>query len=143
MSEGRLDSLAKVGGVLLLVVLVGVFAFTAVELVRYADEPPRLADVAPTAAPTAGETAAELEPQRRGAYDPTTRLLGVLAVVTPLVTTMVAYYFGQEKGAAQAGAAVREKQEAIDIASEKIPDDAQRAAFYEELRARNITVRKT
>lgn len=141
--RAAIDVMMRIAGVLLLVALVGVFAYTAVALVGHADTPPRLADLAPTAVPThVSATPPALEPQLRGPYDPNERLLALLAVVTPLVTTMVGYYFGQEKGAAQAAQASREQQQAIDVAVDLLkgqaasPDD-----FYKELRAKNITVR--
>ncbi|MEI2730838.1 MAG: hypothetical protein V9G08_02310 [Dermatophilaceae bacterium] len=42
-------------------------------------------------------------PQLRGGYDSNARLVALLAVVTPFLTTLVAFYFGQKAG--QAGAA--------------------------------------
>jgi hypothetical protein len=40
-------------------------------------------------------------PQYRGGYDSHTRIMALLAVITPLLTTIVAFYFGQRSGAAE------------------------------------------
>jgi hypothetical protein len=55
---------------------------------------------------SAGEVA--YAPQFRGGYDPHTRLMALLAVVVPLLTTIVAFYFGQRAGAG-AGEAEKHK----------------------------------
>lgn len=51
-------------------------------------------------------------PQYRGSFDPNARYLALLAIVTPLLTTLVAFYFGEKAGAAKgqaeaAGAATK------------------------------------
>lgn len=122
--------------------VVGVFLWIAIGATNTANEPPRLADVAPTAQPrllcepaastssatssptvSTGAGAAEnnssrpsaateqlmecsadqaaYAPQYRGSFDPNARYLALLAIVTPLLTTLVAFYFGEKAGAAK------------------------------------------
>ncbi|MEV3967696.1 hypothetical protein AB0K68_06085 [Streptomyces sp. NPDC050698] len=79
------------------------------------DAPPRLADPAPTAPPSPGADG-RLPVQYRASYDPNARILGVLAIVTPLLTTIVGFYFGQRVGEASGEVATvesRKKQERI------------------------------
>lgn len=40
-------------------------------------------------------------PQARGAYDPNERYIGLLAIVAPLITTIVAFFFGARAGAGE------------------------------------------
>ncbi|MFK5647224.1 hypothetical protein ACI3ET_11940 [Ornithinimicrobium sp. LYQ121] len=42
-----------------------------------------------------------LTPQYRGSFDPNTRLMALLAVIMPLLTTIVAFFFGQRAGAGE------------------------------------------
>jgi hypothetical protein len=58
-----------------------------------------------------------LSPQHRGAYDPNARLTALLAVITPLLTTIVAFYFGQRAGAGE-GEAAKQKIVASVMASD-------------------------
>lgn len=46
-------------------------------------------------------------PQYRGSFDPSSRYLALLAIITPLVTTLVAFYFGEKAGAAKGEAESR------------------------------------
>jgi hypothetical protein len=69
------------------------------------DSPPRLADPAPTVAPSL-DAHGQYPPQLRGGYDPDARFLGILAIVTPLLTTIVGFYFGTRAGAGPAEAQV-------------------------------------
>lgn len=60
-----------------------------------------------------GEDAhAVLEPQHRGAFDPNARLVALLAVVSPMMTTLVAFYFGSRTGATAAAEATTTAAEA-------------------------------
>lgn len=43
----------------------------------------------------------QFAPQTRGAYDPAERLIGLLAIVVPLITTIVAFFFGARAGAGE------------------------------------------
>lgn len=63
---------------------------------------------APVVTCAAGEVA--FPPQYRGGYDPNTRLMALLAIVVPLLTTIVAFYFGQKAGA---GASEAEKEKVV------------------------------
>ncbi|MEU5340380.1 hypothetical protein AB0H18_05995 [Streptomyces sp. NPDC020766] len=102
----------KCGGVisgLLAVGLLGVFIALAVYVAITVDNPPRLADVAPTIAPSPSPDGS-LPAQHRGGFDPNTRLLGVIAIVAPLLTTIVGFFFGQRVGQAQGETATQEAQ---------------------------------
>jgi hypothetical protein len=48
-------------------------------------------------------------PQLRGAYDPDARLTGLMSIVVPLITTIVAFFFGQHAGMSQAQGAIKDK----------------------------------
>ena len=65
---------------------------------------------APTSSVACDPTQAALAPQYRGAYDPHARLMALIAVLGPLLTTIVAFYFGQRAGAGQGEA---EKQKVV------------------------------
>ncbi|MFE1885942.1 hypothetical protein [Streptomyces diastatochromogenes] len=90
-------------GLLLLFGLIVWFAL------RTYNSPPRLADPAPSVQPTPGK-GGKLPQQYRAAYDPNARLLGVLAIVTPLLTTIVGFYFGQRTGDAHVAVARSESR---------------------------------
>lgn len=89
--------------------LLALFFGLAYYVADTANMPPRLADPAPTTPPTPNSDG-ELPPQARAAYDPNTRLLGVLAIVSPLLTTVIGFYFGQRAGEAT-GEAAKSKAE--------------------------------
>ncbi|HWG94598.1 MAG TPA: hypothetical protein VNU66_10275 [Mycobacteriales bacterium] len=118
------------GGLLLL------FVYVAWATVRTADVPPRLADPAPTAAPVPGPDGAYPE-QLRGGYDPNARLVGLLALVSPLLTTIVGFYFGQRAGGAQADAADAEKEQALRAVTQ-LAQQAPGDDFLHELQARGL-----
>ena len=48
-------------------------------------------------------------PQLRGAFDPDARMTELLSIVVPLITTIVAFFFGQHAGASQAQGAIKDK----------------------------------
>lgn len=50
---------------------------------------------------------ASYAPQYRGSYDSNARYLTLLAIVAPLLTTLVAFYFGEKAGAAKGEAESR------------------------------------
>ncbi|GGX87160.1 hypothetical protein [Streptomyces hiroshimensis] len=89
--------------------LLALFFCICLYIVSTADTPPRLADPAPSGPPSHGPDGA-LPSQFRGAYDPSARLLGLLAIVSPLLTTIVGFYFGQRAGAASGEAARSEAE---------------------------------
>lgn len=126
-------------GLVLALALIGLFVGIGVAVILNVNDPPLLADVpasaAPSLTPDDGADGAEasptpspadgagqadgplvLEPQRRGAFDSNTRLLALLAIVSPMMTTLVAFYFGQRAGTAAADDA---KQEAADATRKK------------------------
>ncbi|MGQ4358846.1 hypothetical protein [Streptomyces sp. SAS_272] len=87
--------------------LLALFFGIAYYIAQTADTPPRLADPAPTAPPVP-KADGSLPPQYRASYDPNARLLGVLAIVSPLLTTIIGFYFGQRAGEATGEAAKSE-----------------------------------
>jgi hypothetical protein len=108
MKTARWATGAILGGLFLVIVVVSLFA---------AAQPPRLADPMPT---VAGVT------QARGAFNPFTNVQQVLAVVAPLVTTVLGYVFGiQGRDAAnqradqQTARADKATAAAVDIAARK------------------------
>lgn len=50
---------------------------------------------------TCPEDQVRLSPQHRGSFDPHARFMGLLAVIMPLLTTIVAFFFGQRAGAGE------------------------------------------
>lgn len=95
--RSALPTLTRWGLVVALVVLFGALVYFGV---RTAESPPRLADPAPTAPPGPVGPKGSLPPQARGAYDPNTRVLALLAFVSPLLTTIIGFYFGKSTGEA-------------------------------------------
>lgn len=53
----------------------------------------------------AGTIRIESAPQGRGAFDPAARVTSILAVIMPLVTSFVAFYYGQKAGSESANSA--------------------------------------
>lgn len=49
-------------------------------------------------------------PQLRSAFDPDARMTGLLSIVVPLITTIVAFFFGQHAGGSQAQGAIKDKK---------------------------------
>jgi hypothetical protein len=101
--------LAQWVALLLAAGLLLIFGLVVVSLVRSANQPPLLADPAPVTVPVS--TGGSYPPQLRGGFDPNARLLSLLAVVSPLLTTVVGFYFGQRAGAAAQAAAEAENAE--------------------------------
>jgi hypothetical protein len=77
--------------------LLVIFGYLTWQVVRTSGEPPRLADPAPTTAPSP-DTHGRLPQQLRGSYDANARDLALLAIEAPLLTTVVAFYFGAKSG---------------------------------------------
>lgn len=115
---------------LIAVGLLGVFSFVVIRVVLTADSPPLLADPQPTAPPT--PTEGKYPPQFRGPYDPNSRLLAVLAVVAPLLTTIVGFYFGHRAGESGKEAVEAKANEQIMEISQKVGDA--KPDLLEELR---------
>lgn len=107
-----------------------------------ADDPPRLADPAPSAAPVADAQTREYPPQFRGGYDPNGRLLGVLALVSPLLTTVLGFYFGQRAGEAGTRAvqaqAEQDRTQIANVALTKAAQNRPASELLEELRSRGL-----
>lgn len=96
------------------VALIIVFAVCIGLALAGANNPPRVADPVPTVA-LSPNTNNELPPQARGAYNPSANYLAIIAVVAPLLTTVIGFYFGSRSGAqareaADARAANAQKQ---------------------------------
>jgi hypothetical protein len=81
-----------------------IFAYVAWKIVVTSGQAPRLADVAPSAAPSLAPGAKDYPPQYRGGFDENVRLLALIAIVSPLLTTIVGFYFGHQVGDAKARA---------------------------------------
>ena len=116
------------------------FIIVAIWIGSTADEPPRLADPAPSTPPTIAADARDYPPQYRGGYDSNARLLGLIAIISPLLTTVVGFYFGQRAGAAGTRAvqaqAEQEKTQIANLAMKK--PEAKAQDFLEELRSRGL-----
>ena len=85
--------------------LLALFTYLAVQAIHDAGAPPRLADPAPTVLPSP-DAKGGYPQQYRGSFDPNARELAVLAIVAPLLTTVVGFYFGQRTGEAGKAAVV-------------------------------------
>jgi hypothetical protein len=130
------DALGRRIALLLALGLLLLFCYVAYATVRTADTPPRLADPAPTAAPTPGPDGSYPE-QLRGGFDPNARLVGLLALVSPLLTTVVGFYFGQRAGDASATAADAQKEQALRTVTQ-LAQQAEGDEFLHELQARGL-----
>jgi hypothetical protein len=105
-----------------------------------ANNPPRVADPVPTVAPSP-TTNNELPPQARGAYNPSANYLAIIAVVAPLLTTVIGFYFGSRSGAqareaadARAASAQRQTDSVRGAATAIAADAAKGGADVDELR---------
>jgi hypothetical protein len=81
-----------------------VFGCVALKVVQTAGQAPRLADIAPATSPTLAPNTKDYPPQYRGGFDENARLLALIAIVSPLLTTIVGFFFGQHAGEARAQA---------------------------------------
>lgn len=95
-----------------------IFAAIALTAMQAAGEPPLLADPVPTSAPNPNDSSRVLPPQYRGAQDEFSDLLALLAVVSPLLTTLVGFYFG----ARSADAGRRTAEQRADAATSDAAD---------------------
>lgn len=148
----------QIGGVVVAIILIATFLVASWWVMTTANDPPLLADPAPTAPPVlvcpsptasaatpstragAGLSAGTPQasgtaggvptlvpgarppdvgcnpgqvvyaPQYRGGFDPNARLMALLGIVVPLLTTIVGFYFGQRAGASTSEA---EKQKLV------------------------------
>lgn len=74
-------------------------------------------------------------PQYRGSFDPNSRYLALLAIVTPLLTTLVAFYFGEKAGAAKGQAEARSVAGRTAAINTKDPEALQKLErFQQELK---------
>lgn len=89
---------------ILAVGLLVIFAYIAWKVAQTSGQAPRLADIAPTTSPSLTPGAKDYPPQYRGGFDENARLLVLIAIVSPLLTTIVGFYFGQHAGEASARA---------------------------------------
>jgi hypothetical protein len=120
------------------VALIIVFAVCIWLALAGANSPPRIADPVPTVAPSPNASNV-LPPQARGAYDPSANYLAIIAVVAPLLTTVIGFYFGSRTGAqareaADARAADAQKQtDSVRGAATALAVDAAKGAGVEDL----------
>lgn len=83
-------------GVLLAIAITAVYIYAIIGALTTAGEPPLLADQVPTqVVPNPAS-----DSQLRGAVDKHKNMLNVIAIISPLVTTVVGFYFGHRAGAA-------------------------------------------
>lgn len=127
---------------ILAVGLLGAFIYLAWKTATTAERPPRLADIAPSAPPTLASDGKDYVPQYRGGYDGNARLLALLAIVSPLLTTIVGFYFGQHVGAAsgqvvQAQAQQRETEIAR-VAADAKADNKSAGELLSDLKDRGL-----
>ena len=126
---------------ILAVGMLGIFCYVAVMAVRTSGQAPRLADVAPTTAPSLVPGTKDYPPQYRGGFDENARLLGLIAIVSPLLTTIVGFYFGQHVGAATARAAANaQANKQVDQIQSIADQDPQKPAgdFMKDLRTQGV-----
>lgn len=81
-----------------------IFVYIAWKVAQTSGQAPRLSDVVPTTPPSLAPGAKDYPPQYRGGFDENVRLLTLIAIVSPLLTTIVGFYFGQHAGEASARA---------------------------------------
>jgi hypothetical protein len=127
---------------ILAVGLLVVFAYIAWKVVLTSGQAPRLADVAPSTAPSLAPSARDYPPQYRGGFDENARLLTLIAIVSPLLTTIVGFYFGHQAGEANARA-VRAQANAKDDQIENIANQTESEGmdakeFVKDLKARGV-----
>lgn len=96
-AKGVLGVLTVIGGLLLALAITSVYLYAVVIAVKTAGEPPLVADPLPASTPQ--DSSVPLS-QARGAVDQHKNMIGVIAVISPLVTTIVGFYFGARVGAA-------------------------------------------
>jgi hypothetical protein len=121
MGKARWIAGLVLGILFLAVIVVSLFA---------AAQPPRLADPTPTIAGTI---------QARGAYNPFTNVQQVLAVVAPLVTTVLGYVFGVQ-GRDEANQRANQQTTRADKATAAAVDIAARKGALDDLRERHPDV---
>jgi hypothetical protein len=120
--------------------LLGIFGYVAVMLVGTSGQAPRLADVAPTAPPSLAPGGKDYPPQYRGGFDENARLLGLIAIVSPLLTTIVGFYFGQHAGEANARAAKAQANEQVAQIQSIASEDPRKPTedFMKDLKTRGV-----
>lgn len=114
----RLTSIVSIGITAALAIgLLVVYGWVVVRAIDVVQEPPRLADPAPTDLPSA-DSSGQLPAQLRGPYDPFDRFVVIVGLVSPLLTTVVGFYFGARTGGAGREAAEQNAQAVRSAASE-------------------------
>ena len=86
---------------ILAVGLLVIFAYVAWKVVLTSGQAPRLGDVTPSTTPSLAPGTKDYPPQYRGGFDENARLLTLIAIVSPLLTTIVGFYFGHQVGDAK------------------------------------------
>lgn len=75
-------------------------------------------------------------PQARGAYDPNERTIGILAIVAPFVTTIVAFYYGARAGAGEGKAAAARARGREQALASKV--EVENRPLYDQLKEQGI-----
>ncbi len=117
-----------------------IFAFVAWKIVLTSDQAPRLADIAPSTVPSLAPGTKDYPPQYRGGFDENARLLALIAIVSPLLTTIVGFYFGHQVGDAKARAAqaqATERDAQIENIANKNPTKSA-PDFVQDLKAHGV-----
>jgi hypothetical protein len=120
--------------------LIAVFAVCIWLALANANNPPRLADPVPSVVPSSTANNAVQPAQARGAYTPSANYLAIIAVVAPLLTTVIGFYFGSRSGAqareaADARAANAQKQtDSVRGDATALALDAAKGAQVDDLR---------
>jgi hypothetical protein len=125
---------------ILAVGLLIIFAYIAWKVTQTSGQAPRLADVAPTTPPSLAPGAKDYPPQYRGGFDENARLLALIAIVSPLLTTIVGFYFGQHAGEASARATqarASQKDAQIEKIAYQNPNSSARE-FVDELKRQGV-----
>ena len=136
---GRMEQIIAALGAILAILITAAYLVAVFQAVRTADVPPLVADPVPTAsASTAGQA---LGPQSRGAVNEHENLMATIAVISPLVTTIIGFYFGTRAGAAGQQAENSQKRVATTNAildSTHLGDADTKQNLIDELRSKNL-----
>jgi hypothetical protein len=138
--QGRQQLRPLVIPLILAVGLLIIFGYIAWKVAQTSSQAPRLADIAPTTSPSLAPGANDYPPQYRGGFDENARLLALIAIVSPLLTTIVGFYFGQHAGEASARAAeaqASQKDVQIENIAKQNPNKPA-GAFVDDLKAHGV-----
>jgi uncharacterized protein HemX len=118
------------------------FTYVAVQVTSTSNDPPRRPTRRQQRRPRFPPGGEDYPPQYRGGYDPNARLLALLAIVSPLLTTIVGFYFGQRAGEASSRAvqaqAEQEKSQIASVAATMAQRNASASQVLDELAGRGL-----